>query len=207
MKTHVFKNKKTVLRYAMFAFLLWVTASAFGATEIESGTESGMSERLPDEEAAAVKMAAEYDADDKTNTLLWFTAGVATSAACVFGAGIGTQLAYLITESTVDYSYSEYQPPEAHTCLGVPVASVTPIRLLGTFSGAATCGGLSLLGIYYAKPSKPLSERFIGKSPKYVKAYLVAYTSKARSNRIKSAAAGTTTGCVVLLIGLRESLK
>jgi len=198
MRTHIFKNNKTVLIYAMFAFLVLTTTSAFGATEIESGTQFGMSERHPDEEAAAAKMAAEHDADQKTNNVLWFTAGLATSAACVFGTCIGAELTDMIIESTFDHDYYD-QPPEAHTCLGGPVASVTEIRVLGTFAGTAVCGGLSFLGIYYAKPSKPPSERFIGKSPEYVKSYLSAYTSKARSNRIKSAAAGTATGCGILL--------
>lgn len=205
MRTHVFKNNKTVLIYAMFAFLVLATTSAFGATEIESGTQFGLSERHPNEEATAMKMAAEHDADHKTNDVLWFTAGLATSAACVLGAYIGTKLAYMITESTFDYDYYD-QPPESHTCLGRSVASVTEIRLLGTFSGAAACVGLSFLGIYYVKPSKPLPERFIGKSPEYVKSYMAAYTSKARSNRIKSAAAGTATGCGILFfIGLMST--
>lgn len=199
MRTHVFKNNKTVLIYAMFAFLVLATASAFGATEIENGTQSGMSETHPDVAAAAVKKAAEYDADHKTNNVLWFTAGLATSAVCVFGACIGGGLAYMITESTLDYDYFDYQPSEAHTCLGVSVPSVTEIRYFGTFSGAAACVGLSFLGIYHVKPSKPLSERFIGKSPEYVASYMAAYMSKARSNRIKAAAAGTVAGCLVLL--------
>lgn len=178
----------------MFAFLVLATTSAFGATDIESGTQFGMSERHPD---AALKMAAEHDADHKTHDVLWFTAGLATSAACVLGAYIGTKLAYMITESTLDYDYHD-QPPESHTCLGRSVASVTEIRWLSTFSGAAACVGLSFLGIYHVKPSKPLPERFIGKSPEYVASYMAAYTSKARSNRIKSAAAGTATGCGIL---------
>ena len=104
----------------------------------------------------------------------------------------------MITESTLDYDYADYQPPESHTCLGVPIASVTEIRVLGAFSGFAACGGLSFLGIYHVKPSKLPSERFIGKSPEYVASYTAAYTSKARSNRIKAAAAGTVAGCGVL---------
>ena len=198
MRTHVFKNNKKVLIYAMFAFFVLVTASAFGATEIENGTQFGMSEKHPDAEDAAVKRAAEYDADHKTHDVLWFTAGLATSAVCVFGACIGSGLAHMITESTLDYDYADYQPPESHTCLGVPIASVTEIRVLGAFSGAAACVGLSFLGIYHVKPSKLPSERFIGKSPEYVASYTAAYTSKARSNRIKAAAAGTVAGCGVL---------
>ncbi|RKU21061.1 hypothetical protein C6499_22860 [Candidatus Poribacteria bacterium] len=199
MRTRVFKNNKTVFIYAMFAFL--VTAPAFGATEIESGTQSGISESHPDEAAAAVKMAAEYEADHTTNNILWFTAGLATSAVCVLGGCIGAELTYMVTESTFDYDYHDH-PPEGHTCLGVSVPSVTEIRFLGTFSGAAACSGLSFLGIYHAKPSKPPPEKFIGKSPEYVKSYLSAYTSKARSNRIKSAVAGAVTGCgIVLFIG------
>lgn len=180
-------------------------AEAGMAGENDAGVfhDNGHSERHPDEEAAAIKMAAEHDADHKTHNVLWFTAGLAASAGCVFGAYIGTELAYAITDSTFDYDYSEYQPPEAHTCLGVPVASVTPIRFLGFFLGTAACGGLSYFGIYAAKPSKPLSERFIGKSPEYIAAYMAAYTSKARSNRIKSAAAGTVTGCGGVFLFIR----
>ena len=183
-----------------FLLLFSIGVPVFSATEIDSEIQFEMSEINRDPEATAAKMVAEHDADHKTNDVLMFTAGLATSAACVFGAYIGAQLAYLITDSTLDYDYADYQPPAAHTCLGVPVASVTPIRFLGSLSGATACGGLSFLGIYYAKPSKPPSERFIGKSPEYVKAYMAVYTSKARSNRIKSAAAGTATGCLGFIV-------
>ena len=184
--------------YVCVFFLLFcsIGVPAFSVIEMNSGIQFEMSEINPDPEATAAKIAAEHDANHKTNEVLMFTVGLATSAVCVFGAYIGAELAYLITDSTFDSDYSDYQPPEAHTCLGVPVVSVTPIRFLGSLSGAAACGGLSFLGIYYAKPSKPPSERFIGKSPEYVKAYTAAYTSKARSNRIKLAAAGTATGCL-----------
>ena len=157
---------------------------------------------LPQESASwqgEVKMAAAHDANHDINQFLWFTAGLGMTAACVLGTYIGSSIIHKITYSPFDYDYSEMQPLEGDECLGVPVASVTPIRILGYFGGASTCGGLSFLGIY-TKPSNPPSERFIGKSPEYVESYMAAYSSKARSIRIKSAAAGTATGCSALLL-------
>ena len=148
-----------------------------------------------------VKMAAEHDADHDINQFLWFTAGLGTTAACVLGAYIGSHIAHRITYSPFDYAYPETEPPKGDKCLGVPIASVTPIRILGNLGGASACGGLSFLGIY-AKQSNPPSERFIGKSPEYVESYMAAYSSKARSNRIKPAAAGTATGCGILLLSI-----
>jgi hypothetical protein len=144
-------------------------------------------------------MAAEHDADQDINQFLWFTAGLGTTAACCLGVYIGSYIAHRITYSPLDYDYAGTQPPKGDKCLGAPIATVTPIRILGYFGGASTCGGLSFLGIY-TKPSNPPSERFIGKSPEYVESYMAAYSSKARSIRIKSAAAGTATGCSALLL-------
>ena len=157
---------------------------------------------LPQESSSwqrEVKMAAEHDADHDINQFLWFTAGLGTTAACFLGAYIGSHIAHKITYSPFDYDYAETQPPEGDKCLGAPIASVDPIRMLGYFGGTSACGGLSFLGIY-AKPSNPPSERFIGKSPEYVESYMAAYSSKARSNRIKASAAGTATGCGAFLL-------
>ena len=145
------------------------------------------------------KMAAERDADRDINRFLWFTVGLGTTAVCCLGAYIGSAIAHEFTSLPTDYHYApEDEPPwvPEKECLGFPI--VTSIRRLGTIGGASACGGLSFLVIYVAQ-SNPPSERFIGKSPEYVESYMAAYTSKARSNRIKSAAAGTATGCGVLL--------
>lgn len=132
-----------------------------------------------------VKMAAEYDADHDFNQVLWVTAGLGTTAACILGAYIGCLIADKVTYSSYDDGGNMFPPN-------------LDILILGTLGGASACGGLSFLGIY-AKPSKPPSERFIGKSPEYVESYMAAYTSKARWLRIKSAAGGTATGCGVAL--------
>ena len=142
---------------------------------------------LPQESSSwqrEVKMAAEYDADQDINQFLWFTAGLGTTAACCLGAYIGYHIAHRIT-------YSPYDPSQMYP----PNLDILILRALG---GASACVGLLFLGIY-AKQSNPPSERFIGKSPEYVEYYTTAYTSKARSIRIKSAAEGTATGCAVLL--------
>ena len=133
-----------------------------------------------------VKVAAERDADHDINQFLWFTAGLGTTAACVLGAYIGWHIAGKITDSRYYDDGSDMFPPN----LGALIR--------GALGGAIPCGGLSFLGIY-AKPSSPPSERFIGKSPEYVKSYTAAYTSKARSNRIKAAAQGIAIGCSVWL--------
>ena len=145
-----------------------------------------------------VEMAAEQDANHDTNQCLWFTAGLGTSAACLFGGYIAFIVAHGITSSQSDYLYHDTLPSMADECLGVPVASAGSIRFLATIGGASACGGLSFLDIYVAQ-SNPSAERFIGKSPEYVESYMAAYTSKARSLRIQSAAAGTATGCGILL--------
>ena len=66
--------------------------------------------------------------------------------------------------------------------------------------GAVAGGLLPLVGIYSYKGPPP-AERLIGKSPEYVELYTNAYTAKARSIRIKSAAGGVATGCGLSLIG------
>ena len=133
-----------------------------------------------------VKMAAEYDADHDINHFLWVTAGLGTATACCLGAYIGSDIADKVTYTPYVNDGGQMYPPNLD------------ILILGALGGASACGGLSFLGIY-AKQSNPPSERFIGKSPEYVEYYTTAYTSKARSIRIKSAASGTVTGCVVFL--------
>ena len=66
--------------------------------------------------------------------------------------------------------------------------------MLGSLVGASACGGIPFLGIY-ERQSSPPCERFMGKSPEYIAYYTTVYTAKARSLRIKSAAAGTVSGC------------
>ena len=143
-------------------------------------------------------MAAERDANHDINRFLWFTVGLGTTTACCLGAYIGSTITHEFTSLPTDYDYVDQPPwvPEKE-CLGFPI--VTSIRNLGLLGGASVCGGLSFLVIYVAQ-SNPPSERFIGKSPEYVESYMAAYTSKARSLRIKSAAAGTATGCGVWLL-------
>ena len=145
-----------------------------------------------------VKMAAERDADHDINHFLWITAGLGTTAVCCLGAYIGYIITDSVTYSPYDYNYEGGMTPQtSDRCLGVPVANVTPIRFIGYFGGGSACVGLSFLGIY-VKPSSPPPERFIGKSPEYIEYYTAVYTSKARSNRIKAAAAGTVAGFGVL---------
>lgn len=156
---------------------------------------------LPQESSSwqrEVEMAVERDANHDINQFLWITVGLGTTAVCCFGAYIGSSIANKVTYSPLDYDYEGGTvPPKADKCLGAPIATVTPIRILGGLGGASACLGLSFLGIY-VKQSNPPPERFIGKSPEYVEYYMAAYTSKARSLRIKSAAAGTVAGFGVL---------
>ena len=145
-----------------------------------------------------VKMAAEHDANHDINRFAWFTVGLWTTTLCCLGAYIGYTIAHKVTYSPYDYNYAGTAPPNGDECLGASIPTVTPIRFLGTLGGASACGGLSFLGIYVKQSNLP-SERFIGKSPEYVEFYMAAYTSKARAIRIKSAAAGSATGCSILL--------
>lgn len=140
-----------------------------------------------------VKTAAEHDANSDINKAIWYTIGVGTSAACCFGAYTGFVIAENLYPSVSGYVYEpEGVPPKDKECLGASIPYT--MQFLGSLVGASACGGFSFLGIY-ENQSNPPCERFIGKSPEYVEYYMAVYTAKARSIRIKSAAAGTATGC------------
>ena len=124
------------------------------------------------------KGAAEQDASNNVNRLLWFGTGVGT---CCIGGTIG----YLAGGSVVS--------------LLIPANSSTSHDIGGAAVGwSAIAGGLiPLIGIYNYQGDPP-PERLLGKSPKYVEFYTDAYKTKTRSLRTKWAAVGTAAAVIGL---------
>ena len=77
------------------------------------------------------------------------------------------------------------------------VATPSGGQMACTLAGAVVGASIPLMRIYNYKPNLP-PERFIGKSPEYIDYYTEAYMTKARSIRMRSAAAGSVfIGCVL----------
>ena len=124
------------------------------------------------------KAAAEQDATDDVNRLLWFGAGMGTAAISLVGMGAGCCMSFVVIR---------------------PESSDLPYAILGMLIG----GSVPLIGIYNYFPANPPPERLLGKSPEYVEFYTDAYRKKTRLIRTQQAVAGTAAGWgVIVLVGL-----
>ena len=139
-----------------------------------------------------IKTTAEEDANRDIKKAAWYTAGLGIGIACCLGGCLGYTIAANSYPPIWDNYYPEGSLKSDKECLGLSIPLT--LRLLGSLGGASACGGIPFLRIYTNQSNSP-SERFIGKSPEYVEYYTAVYTAKARSLRIKLAAAGTVTGC------------
>ena len=138
------------------------------------------------------KAAAEQDATLDINKLLWFAAGV---GACCIAGPIGGLVGSVIGDFTAP------RDPAAPSGL-MPFDDISGGAVVGGCIGF-TAGVVVPLGAVYRYQPDPPPERLLGKSPEYVEFYTDAYTSKARSLRVKWAAAGAAT---TVLPGLVLSL-
>lgn len=131
----------------------------------------------------AAKTAAEGDATRDVNQLLWFGAGIGIAVVC---GGVGA-LGGCVEGSSLN---PEMAAPFGGACI-VPSPNREQVvgTGVGTLIGASIGGLVSLIGSY-SYPSKPPTQRFIGKSPAYIEFYTKAYTRKTRWIRTRSAAAG-----------------
>ena len=113
------------------------------------------------------KVAAERDASNDINKLLWFGAGVGTLSAGCLGGIVGM----LVGTSAPS------APPEASGLMPFLDISVSGGAVIGGCVGCAVGLILPIRAIYkYQSPPPP--ERLIGKSPEYVEFYTNAYHGK-----------------------------
>ena len=112
-----------------------------------------------------VKAAAEQDATDDVNRLLWFGVGMGTVAIGLVGMGAGCYMNFIIR----------------------PEGNDLPCAILGMLIG----GSMPFIGIYNDFPANPPPERFLGKSPEYVEFYTDAYRKK---NALDSDTTGSSRG-------------
>ena len=136
----------------------------------------------------AAKAAAEKDASNDVNKLLWFGAGI--GICCVggaIGALIGGSVGLLIDPIRVDESRDLGFAPDF-----VPDTSGGGALAIGGGIGLVAGVLVPFIGISRYR-SNPPAERLLGKSPEYVESYTNAYKVKARSLRTSMAAAGAAT--------------
>ncbi len=123
------------------------------------------------------KAAAAADAKRDVEVLASFGAGMSAT----FAAGMCGLMTGFIADSTLGQGQDDL------------------FYLTASMSAAGT---FSLLLQYYLRPPNPPPERLIGKSPEYVKFYADAYQARMRAYQIKSVAAGSIFGCMILTGGI-----
>ena len=136
-------------------------------------------------EILEIKAAAERDASNDINRFAWFTAGLGI---VYVGGGVGGIAGCLIGEN------QDIVAPYFNGFLPGPGGT------FGLFVGG-TAGVLLPFISIFASPVHVPARRVIGKSPEYVEIYADAYQKKMRLLKTGWAAAGTTTGCAVSIIG------
>ncbi|MDE0401756.1 MAG: hypothetical protein OYL97_10810 [Candidatus Poribacteria bacterium] len=123
----------------------------------------------------AAKTAAEQDASNDVNRLLWFGAGMGLAA---MGITVGALTGCLVGSAI---------NPETEGWYGVPVPNEA--QVIGPLVGSTLGCLASPIGISRYSSNPPVV-RLLGKSPEYVEAYTNAYRAKARSLRTSSATVG-----------------
>ena len=146
-----------------------------------TGCSAKHSAQLPIAEHNSIRLqakaAAEADAKRDVEVLASFGAGMsATFAAVMCG---------LMTRFVVDATLGQGQDA----------------LFYGTAAMSAA-GAFSLLLRYHIRPPNPPPERLIGKSAEYVKFYADAYQARMRSSQMKSVAAGSIFGYMILTGGI-----
>ena len=132
------------------------------------------------------KAAAEQDASNDFKRLSWFGIGagvgiIGCAIGTVAGIRIGSMLDPVDTPGTLFFETSTGED-------------------IGCLTGGAVSILVPFIGIYRSSVHPP-PQRLIGKSPEYIEFYTDTYKRKTRSLRIRSAAAGTATGCGLMLLG------
>ena len=129
------------------------------------------------------KAAAEQDASNAINNLLWFSAGLGFA----YAGSVGGWIAGSMVDGRI-LSDSDFLPlPGPGAVVGV---------LLGGIAGVVA----ETAAIEKSTVHVP-TERLIGKSPEYVESYTDAYQRKIRSLRANWAVAGAASGCALPIIG------
>ena len=136
------------------------------------------------------KTAAEQDANNDSNTKLWFLVGVGI---CCIGSTAGGVAGFCVG-SIINPKWDSSELYGGAASLPVPNTT----QIVGTLVGVAV-GVLGPPINIYNNPPSPPPERLIGKSPEYVKFYTDAYKVKVRSLRTKSVVTGV--GCGGMLLG------
>ena len=122
-----------------------------------------------------IKAAAEQDASNDVNELLWFSVGLGIA----YVGGVGGGIAGGIIGDGIDLDHSD-----------------TYGFVLGTIAGI-----VASLRVVYKSPVHVPAWRLIGKPPEYVELYTDTYQRKMRALQTDLAASGTIVGCVLPIIG------
>ena len=131
------------------------------------------------------KATAQKDASRDVSAALWMgVGGLTVATACIGGYG-GLRIGRTIDDSSSG-GFFGYGPNDTQAYA----------MLVG-----CTVGYLVPFISTYFYPSIPLPTRLVGKSPDYVEFYIDAYKKKVRSLRTRWAAAGSATGCGLMIIG------
>ena len=159
----------------------------FATLAQQKSVQTEISESAAAQDANAVnldaKAAAERDASNDINSLLWLSAGLGFA----YAGGSGGWIAGSIVDGRI-LSDSDFLPlPGKGAAVGI---------LLGGLAGVVA----ATAAIYKSTVHVPAG-RLIGKSPEYVEIYTDAYQRKMRSLQTDWAVAGAASGCALPIIG------
>ena len=159
----------------------------FATLAQQKSTQTEISESAAAQDANAVnldtKAAAEQDASNDINNMLWLSAGLGFA----YAGGIGGWIAGSITDGRILGDSYVLPLPGKGAVVGI---------LLGGLAGIVA----TIAAIDKSTVDVP-TERLIGKSPEYVEFYTDTYQRKMRSLKADWAAAGAASGCALPIIG------
>ncbi len=141
------------------------------------------------------KYAAEKDAIQETNKLVWFATGLgccATTTSCALvGCFIGGSInpPPIVEDSGDIFLYDTTQIGDSSNPF--EDGSLDEGCIIGSLFGCL----IPLIGLYNYKIN-PSPEKLIGKSPEYIEQYTKTYKNKKRLIRRNMAITGFSTGCL-----------